>query len=111
MAKEEVRLAGKHLGSTPAELLHVVHHMLPAVRLSQIHHGGTVDHRQAVAQMVVGHHHVSVGTEVAGKGGVASAVLRHSVGNLDHADNLAVIGRPLVDMNQCFSVTGRKIVL
>ena len=108
MTEEEIRLARECLGSAAAQFLHVVHHMPPAVLLSQVHHGAALNNGLAVAQVVVGHHHEAPLAQKPGKGGVPRTVLRHAVGNLDHAQDPALRRGPLVDMDQGLSVAGWK---
>ena len=108
VAEEEIGLSRKDLGHPAAEGLYVVHHVPPAVLLPQVDHGAALDEGLAVAQVVVGHHHKAVIAEKAGKGGVAGPVLRHAVGNLDHAQDLPLRRGPLVDMDQGLPVAGRK---
>ena len=108
MPKEEVGLIRKNLGRTAAQLFNVIHHMLPSVLFAEIDHGGPLYEGLPVAQMVIGHHHKAVAAQELGEGRVTSAVLRYAVGNLHHSHNVLPGGRPLVDMNQVFSIAGGK---
>ena len=108
MAEKEVGFAGKDLGGAAAQLLHVVHHVPPALLLSQVDHGAVFNQGLSVAQVVVGHHHEAMAAQILGEGCVARAVLGHAVGDLDHARDAAAGRRPLVDMDQGFAVAGRE---
>ena len=108
VTEEEIRLAGERLGSAAAQFLHVVHHMPPAVLLSQVHHGAALNNGLAVAQVVVGDNGKAMIAQKTGKGRIARAILRHAVGDLHHADDFPSNRRPLVDVDQCFSFAGRE---
>ena len=111
VAEEEIGDAGKDLGGPPAQLLHVLHRVAPAVLISEVDHGAALHQGLAVAQVVVGHHGEAVAAEEAGEGLVAGAVLRHAVGDLHHPGDGAAQGRPLVDMDQGPAVAGWKVEL
>ena len=110
VSEEEVGDAGKYLGRPPLEGVQIVHHVRPAVLLAKVDPGLSLRHGETVSQVVMGHHRKPIGTEEPGKGRIAPAVLRHAVGNLHYAADRPGDRRPLVDMEQRYSVAGWLVI-
>ena len=108
MAHQDVGDTGVFLARLSAQLKHVVHDVGPAVLLAEVQRRRVLGDGEAVADVVVRHHDEALGVQKLREGLIAQRILRDAVGDLVHADGLA-LGQPLDGVDGSLSVGGREI--
>ena len=105
MAQQEIRQVGELFVGQLPELLHVLHHPVPAALGAEVQPWRAAGDGQAVAQMVVAHHGKAPLRQVTGKVLIPQHIFRNAVGDLQNSPGRA-FRQPLHRVDGGFPVGG-----